>query len=1035
MKIGKVILHGAVFLFFALIPALGQTPRTLPPRETVEREIKGGETHLYAVRVAAGQFLDVRIAQQGVNIILTVLDGDGDKKIELNDDDSPDGEEHLAMIVERSGDYRLEARTTKPDAPAGRYVIKIAELRVADEKDQNKADADHLMRAALMLRRQATGESLRAAASKYEEAALLYRRNADAEDEGEALNSAGVVYNILGEWQKAIDNFTRVMLLNRDDKKSQSVIAHNIGTIRLRLGEPLKALEAFQQSLALGRESGNKGLVPNTLVFIGMVDDQLGERGKALDVLGQALTLARENKDQAAEAFALSYTGATYYNLGEFDQALEFYHQALELMRALGDGRNEAVALGGIALALEDSGRRREALEYHERGLQLVRERGDKPSEGTALNNLGRAYHFLGEPLKAIEYFQQALTLARSMGSKIDEARTLSNLGRTQADTGDKRAAQDSIYQSLPLSRAAKVKRGDAVAFTNLSEVLSADNERFAVFHGKMAANSYQILRSNVVTLSRSVQQTFLKSIEPVYRRLAAALLKQRRYAEAQQVLNAFKDQQYFDLNQSQSLAPLAMTEREQEFAAAFDRQIERVGKLDLQATDLRRRSAPAEELRTAEAELAKARDDYEVLIRSAETAFSQPLDDRDTLAATLELTSLQNVLRELSRDTKQRTVAVYTLVGEDDYYALIITDDSVSAVTTPIKGQLLGERAKQFWRLLKSPKYDPQPLAKELYDMIFAPVANRLPTNVQTILWNLDGNLRYIPVAALHDGKRYLVERYNNIIFTRADAERLTRPVASNARGIGFGSSEAHTVKLNNQELHAAALPAVRLELDRIFKVSNRDSGVLLGAVLLDSSFDRRAFAEKLKGKIPLVHIASHFRFVAGDEASSFLLLGDGTPFTLNEMKNQPNMFAGVDLLALSACETAAQRAAGNGREVDGFAELAQRLGAGAVIASLWEVADNSTAELMTRFYQNYQRPNTNKASALRRAQLALMRGGTNSTDAAVSSRLLRQEDPDTVSGIYIEPARLLPFKRTSRAPYAHPFYWSPFVLIGNWR
>jgi CHAT domain-containing protein len=104
-----------------------------------------------------------------------------------------------------------------------------------------------------------------------------------------------------------------------------------------------------------------------------------------------------------------------------------------------------------------------------------------------------------------------------------------------------------------------------------------------------------------------------------------------------------------------------------------------------------------------------------------------------------------------------------------------------------------------------------------------------------------------------------------------------------------------------------------------------------------------------------PLFHIASHFRFVAEDEASSFLLLGDGKPFTLEEMKKEQNLFAGIDLLALSACETAAQRTSGNGREVDGFAELAQRLGAEAVTASLWEVADDSTAELMTRFYQNY--------------------------------------------------------------------------------
>ena len=89
--------------------------------------------------------------------------------------------------------------------------------------------------------------------------------------------------------------------------------------------------------------------------------------------------------------------------------------------------------------------------------------------------------------------------------------------------------------------------------------------------------------------------------------------------------------------------------------------------------------------------------------------------------------------------------------------------------------------------------------------------------------------------------------------------------------------------------------------------------------------------------------------------------------------MKKETTLFQGVDLLTLSACNTAATQADANGREVDGFVELAQRLGAGAVMASLWEVSDVSTAELMTRFYQDYRGPSgDNKAEALRKWLLA---------------------------------------------------------------
>ena len=151
-----------------------------------------------------------------------------------------------------------------------------------------------------------------------------------------------------------------------------------------------------------------------------------------------------------------------------------------------------------------------------------------------------------------------------------------------------------------------------------------------------------------------------------------------------------------------------------------------------------------------------------------------------------------------------------------------------------------------------------------------------------------------------------------------------------------------------------------------------------------------------------------------------------------LDQMKNEKDLFKGVDLLTLSACQTAAQRPDANGREVDGFAELAQRLGAGAVMASLWEVSDESTAELMSRFYRGYVNGGLNKADAIRQAQLALLKGEYKT--APTVQRQLTQNDKDAAS-IKIDPAKLIPFKPKKNAPYAHPYYWSPFVLIGNWK
>jgi CHAT domain-containing protein len=251
---------------------------------------------------------------------------------------------------------------------------------------------------------------------------------------------------------------------------------------------------------------------------------------------------------------------------------------------------------------------------------------------------------------------------------------------------------------------------------------------------------------------------------------------------------------------------------------------------------------------------------------------------------------------------------------------------------------------------------------------------------------------------------------------------------------GTGFGGSLRHTVKLGSGVFKARELPAVKTEMARIFKNNNSTTGILSGEVLLDAQFTRSAMISTLQKRRPLVHIASHFIFKPGDEANSFLLLGDGAAFTLDEMKRQKDLFAGVELLALSACDTAAQQEDSNGREVDGFAELAQRLGAGAVMASLWEVQDESTAELMTRFYKTYNsQKGANKATALRSAQLALLSGEYKTAGAA--NRGMIREDAETAAKIKIESAKLKPFNYAKNPRFAHPYYWSPFILIGNWK
>jgi CHAT domain-containing protein len=219
--------------------------------------------------------------------------------------------------------------------------------------------------------------------------------------------------------------------------------------------------------------------------------------------------------------------------------------------------------------------------------------------------------------------------------------------------------------------------------------------------------------------------------------------------------------------------------------------------------------------------------------------------------------------------------------------------------------------------------------------------------------------------------------------------------------------------------------LPGVPQELRAIIRdpangqTPAAGDGVLEGRVLLDESFTKEALRAALADHYPLIHIASHFRFQPGNESDSFLLLGgadeQGSKLTIPELKRLS--FEGVNLLTLSACETALGGEKANGVEVESFGVIAQRQGAQAIMATLWPVADESTPLLMREFYRLREaNPGMTKAAALHRAQLALLTGAIKAANAGAGRRGIA---PD----IALPPTS-----------FTHPYYWAPFILIGNW-
>jgi CHAT domain-containing protein len=263
------------------------------------------------------------------------------------------------------------------------------------------------------------------------------------------------------------------------------------------------------------------------------------------------------------------------------------------------------------------------------------------------------------------------------------------------------------------------------------------------------------------------------------------------------------------------------------------------------------------------------------------------------------------------------------------------------------------------------------------------------------------DDVLRYVPWGALYDGTSasYQVERFAHALYSEAARSQLERLREDAPSAAGFGVSEA----LDGFD----RLQAVPSELEAVIRRSRDDSdGVYQGDIYLDAAFDSAALLGALESGVRIVHIASHFEFRPGGERDSFLLLGDGTRLSLSDIRERDLPFDDVDLVSLSACDTAVASSS-NGREIEGFAGVVHGQGAASVIATLWKVHDPSTALVMKRFYEGLAEGHT-KAEALQTAMLHLLAP--------------KREGHETGG-------------ESADAGYAHPYYWAPFLLIGNWR
>jgi CHAT domain-containing protein len=478
--------------------------RPLEAGKPIEREMAGGQKHYYKIALEAGQYLHLIVDQRGIDVVVTLF-GPNDKRIIRVDSPAnvARGLEPVFAIAEASGTYRLEVRSLNKDASAGRYEVKIANLRTATLQDRNRVPAEIAFAEGMELESQGMAESLRKAIAKYEEAIGLFRVAGASQGEGASLYHIGLIYGLLGDGRKALDYFNQSLPLRRaaGDRSGEAETLDLIGQAYIMLGEKRKALDYFDQALPLRVAVGNRGREAVTLHNIGYIYASLGETQKALDYYHQALSLRRAVGDRRGEAVTLTSIGAVYDSLGEKRKALGYYNQSLPLRRTVGDRRGEANVLNHIGDVYDSLGEKQKALGYYNQALTLSRAVGDRKGEVNALNDIGSIYNSLNEARKALDYYNQTLSLRRAVGYRDGEAVTLNGLGSVYYELGERRKGLDCHNQALSFARAVGDPRSEATALFGIAKIEAAEGKLFdARSTIETALNIIESLRTKVVS-------------------------------------------------------------------------------------------------------------------------------------------------------------------------------------------------------------------------------------------------------------------------------------------------------------------------------------------------------------------------------------------------------------------------------------------------------------------------------------------------------------------------------------------------------
>jgi CHAT domain-containing protein/tetratricopeptide (TPR) repeat protein len=912
----------------------------------------------------------------------------------------------------------------------------------------------------------------------YKQALPILRAVGDRGGEGTTLHNIGLVHRSLGEPQKALDYLGQGLTLRRSvgDRAGEAQTLDSIGAVYNLLGEKQKALDFFNRVLPLRRAVGDHRGEAYTLTHIGFVYDSLGEKQKALDYYGQALPLRRLVGDRNGEADTLNVIGILYSTLGEKQKALDFFDRALTLWRTVGDRSNEAQALNNIGYVYDSLGEKQKALAYYNQSLPLRRVVGDRFGEAYTLNNIGKLHDELGDRQKALDLYNQALSLRRDVGDRAGEAQTLNNIGRLYASSGDQQKALDYYNQALPLSQAVGDRRTEAATLSNIARVeINHGALPEARGHTEAALNIIESLRTKVV--SQELRASYVALVENYYESHIDVLMRLHQLhptvgfdtlalqsserARARSLLETLTETRA-EIRQGVDSALLARERSLQQLLGAkADRQMRILnGK---HSEDQAAAAAKEIEALTTEYQEVKTR------IRQGSPRYAALTQPQPLNASEIQQQVLDN-----------DTLLLEYSLGDEHSYLWAINPTSMTSFELP-KRSVIERAARHLYDLLtarvqqvegESPARRKVRVAQadaaypaaavSLSQMLLAPIAAELGRRLLIVS---DGALQYIPFAVLPEptlnGRAGAVTRGRATIVLRSKTSR--KPLMVDHEIVSLPS--ASTLAVLRRELAGRSIAPktaavfadpvfepTDLRVKRSVAVVEQKPGADLPVTeqhvslnelsrtrsLLDSGVtgDGRSIprlpysqreAEVIKRLVPeqqrkvvlafdvnhetatdpelenyrFLHFATHSLLNSKHPELSGILLSlvdeQGRPQEpgILSLAEVYNLKLRADTVVLSACETALGKDV-RGEGLIGLTRGFMYAGAARVLASLWKVDDQATAELMRLFYEGVLgEQRLRPADALRRAQVAMWR------------------NPEW------------------RAPH----YWGGFILQGEWK